>query len=109
MPKYIAVTALSLPVDPSNPNSRNLLHRAGSVVELDEETGKRCLEAKVVRPLDEPQAAAEESNTPPARPSANASTATWREYAEAIGITGIPDNAKREDIVAAVDQFENRS
>jgi hypothetical protein len=101
----------------------DLFLRAGSKLELpDGDDTDQLLEYKAIEPWDKDEPASELQDMAEVadqenqdeldrlrevaaeRPSANASTSDWRIYAEdRVGIEDLPANAKREDIVAAVD------
>lgn len=114
MGEYIAVNVLSLP-NPNSPDdpSKSILHRAGSVVELDDETAERCLTAGVVRKMDdEPEPETELSDnpefTPLERPGRGESQAKWLEYANHEYGLNLPSDTKRDDIIAKVEEAEKK-
>lgn len=121
MAKYIAVHALSLP-NPGAPDDplRSILHRAGAVVELEGASAEAALKGGAIRELtkeergDSPSPEQELADSREQaelqalrdaakdRPNNNASKEEWRAFAQRIGVQ-VPDDAKREDIVTAVD------
>lgn len=113
MTKYIAVHALSLP-NPGAPDKpeRSILHRAGSVVELEGDSAEAALKGGAIRELTAQERGEPEPADPDVdaglreaakdRPNNNASKEEWRAYAQRVGVQ-VPDEAKREDIITAVD------
>jgi hypothetical protein len=107
MSKYIAVHAVYVP-NPNFPDKseKDILALPGTEVELSDELAKPHLKVGALRSADEQPAEVPESEPPapvPDRPSNNASKDEWRAYATALGIDDLPADAKRDEIIAAVD------
>jgi hypothetical protein len=109
MGTYVTVHAIYVP-NPHAPDKpeRDVLALPDTEIELSDELAKGHLEVGAIRAKDEPAPDPEPASvaTQLERPSANASKDDWRTYAIALGVENLPTDAKRDEIIAAVDAHQ---
>lgn len=109
MGTYITIHAIYVP-NPHAPDKpeRDVLALPDTEVELSDELAKGHLEVGAIRAKDEPAPEPKSASvaTQLDRPSVSASKADWQAYATALGVESLPADAKRDEIIAAVDAHQ---